>query len=248
MGVQHPSRQSATLRLPKAIIQDLPQNLGLSRGKHLHYPVNNLKQLVDTASASLVTTGVVNTLYFWGAGAKTIPDKYDAACLEMLGAIRKRMVAAFRQEVKNTLLMSDLHGLANQFPAENILSYYDKLRTRAKSYGFDVVLLSELFTKKEQASLQAPPTTLECTIFNENYERLVVGAAKTGTPHTMDERALRYLLVRLREKQKIEQIFPNHILLNGDRKGNEFLLPDLPMIYIYNTGFRKSHKAWFLTD
>jgi len=226
----------------------LPQNLGLSRGKYLRYPVSKIEEIANTANISFLETGAVRFLYFWGVGGKISPDCFDMDCLNMLHAICTQLAKAFQRPVKLTLIMSDLHGKANLFPEKDIFAYLTEIKVLAKSCQFDTVLLSTFFSEDEILSIYDSPDGEELRIYNLHYRQLEVGAAKTGSTETIPQRSLRYLLIRLRERQRIQGLLPNHILLNGDRKENEFLQMEMPMIYIYNTGFKKSHKAWFLSE
>jgi hypothetical protein len=222
-----------------------PARLGLNT-LYLRQPITDFDKIMALVEKAKNAQQPLRLCYFWGVAHRTAANEHDLKGLDFLNEIVQRIAAVTQTEMALCLLLTDLHGLANLLDKNGINTYYEGIDAAAVARGFTTVHLSALFDADAMNDLYALATPTEQAIYTENYTILERGALKTGDISTAPLRILQYLTLRLRERTTVKAHFADTVLLCGDRPENYFLFPDMPTIPIYNTGYKRGHKAWLL--
>ncbi|MBM2814408.1 MAG: hypothetical protein HW421_1170 [Ignavibacteria bacterium] len=229
------------------LLTHIPENLGLS-SKYLRKSDIEYDRIFETVIQSLKNTERISFLYLWGVSFKKDSiDIYEQKSMSYLNFLVSKIGLTFSSPINLHIIYTDLHGIANQINIEHIEKYYQDIYKLAKLFNFSLSRLSSYFSEKEIENLYITENE-NSELFEKKKEILIKYASNSGIKDTAETRAYKYFITRIKEKPILSSQFKDTILLAGERLNLDFLLLDLPRLYIYDSDFKKNHKPWNLIE
>jgi len=202
------------------------------------------ERVLEAARASIASQGHVRAAFFWGVAWRQVADGLDRSVMAHLQLLMANLGVEFEAGTRLTLLLGDTHARANRIPEPRITSYCQSIEMLAGEFHVQTKLISQIrpFVVGDE------PTASEREVFAAHRHQLLSGAVKLGFGNDASDAALRYFLVRWRERVPIAQKMAPSILLAADSAAQAFLLPDLPTLFIYTLPGRKVCKPWLVRN
>lgn len=217
---------------------------GLSNSKFLKARVFEPEGVLAAVRKSLAAEGHIRAAFFWGVAFRQTADVLDRCVMTHLSLLMANLGAEFKAGTRLTLLLGDTHARANRIPEATIASYCKSVTTLAQEFQIQTEPLSQI----AHLDLGGGPMAPELEMFAAHRHQLLSDAAKLGFGSDAATAALRYFLVRWRERVPIARKVAPSILLAADSPSQAFLLPDLPTLFIYTLPGRKVCKPWLIKN
>jgi hypothetical protein len=217
---------------------------GLSNSQFLKARVFEPERVLAAVRKSLAAEGHLRTVFFWGVAFRQTADVLDRCVMTHLTMLMANLGAEFKTGTRLTLLLGDTHARANRIPEATIASYCRSVTRMAHEFQIQTESLSQI----AHSDLSDGPMAPEHEMFAAHQHQLLSDATKLGFGPDAASAALRYFLVRWRERAPIARKVAPSILLAADRPSQAFLLPDLPTLFIYTLPGRKVCKPWLIKN
>jgi hypothetical protein len=217
---------------------------GLSNSKFLKARVFEPERVLAAVKKSLAAEGHLRATFFWGVAFRQTADVLDRCVMTHLSLLMANLGAEFKTGTRLTFLLGDTHARVNKIPEPTIASYCQSVTTLAREFQIHTELLSQM----THLDLGNGPMASELQIFAAHRHQLLSDATKLGFGPDVTGAALRYFLVRWRERLPIAQKLSHSILLTADRLSQAPLLPDLPTLFVYTLPGRKVCKPWLIKN
>ena len=252
---RHPEDDSAsihTARPTKAAVTPLarsvaPENVlqAFNTWAFKREQPDSSQSLLAAVAKAVRTARPVPFVLYWGKGPRHWLDEPDTTCLEYLGALARRVRAAYQPGASIKLIFTDTHANLNGHAPHEIEEYFSEVEVAARRRGFDACWLSEPVFNAEAAGAidQVDEDAPE-----ETVRRLGLSASKwfrgEGTPEAGAER---YFKMNMIEKRAVQHAFPHAIFITFNGSEYRCLFPErMPIFYMYSLRRGMSVKPWFL--
>jgi acyl-CoA synthetase (AMP-forming)/AMP-acid ligase II len=215
---------------------------------------SSLEQMRRNVTRSLMRGEPIRFLSYWGCGKRGAISDVDRAALRRLNEFIDGMRRVPQAPPMLTLIFTDTHAANNRIPRDRADSYFADIQSVAIDLGMDTVRLSELWAQggltPRVIAEEAEDTTFEAPWQALPLRARLIEQARRHVEQGGDPEAAakRYYLGCSQESVLIAERYATFMFLTYNHPDFDFLLPDLPKIYLSSFKAGTSAKPWFIDD
>ncbi len=201
---------------------------------------NDFQELKGLVVNQIKNNLKIQVVGYWGI-EKENADEKDITALDNLRTF-KNIILKNYPNVEILLILTDIHGEANEVSEEIRKKYFGFIKEISEEYGFKVMFLSKLWKENK--------IDLKGILKLENLNNVPEIVVKSGFKHYLGKNKLDgarlYSLISKHDCQFIEKKFQNAIFFTYNSADWKELLPKLPTISLFPLEKGERIKPWHI--
>ena len=190
----------------------------------------------------------VNIVGYWGV-EKEKSGQAEISAFNNLKEI-KNEIKKYYEKCEIVLILTDIHGKANEIKDATIKNYYNQIKKLSKKHGFKTILLSKIW-KENHYTLEDVKNELEekPKIWWQHFslkKELLASAKKHHYGKNKELGAKLYALISKYDADFVAEKFRDSIFFTYNSSDWQNILPDIPTFYLWSIEKGKHIKPWHL--